>query len=261
MSYISTYTGAQIDTRLSVSHTQGTDAALDIGGENEISAIELTTLKDTTVPAKADKVSGAITDGEIAGLDENGNLKSLGEPSDTFNVDFGTTSGTIAEGNHNHDSDYEPVIAKNNAFNKSFGTGALDVATGNHTHTDLHTHDNKAVLDTITSLSGTIEILTTFSYDDATPMTLFTCPAGKAVFSVNIAISEVFNGTGATLKVGDAGSNDRLMTTSKNNPAVAESYVSTPAHIYSSETAVQMWIVPGAGASTGKGIVVVKRQV
>ena len=63
-----------------------------------------------------------------------------------FNQNFGTTSGTVAEGNHTHDLDYaeighdhdgvyEPAFSKNTAFNKNFGTGADEVARGNHTHT------------------------------------------------------------------------------------------------------------------------------
>jgi len=61
-----------------------------------------------------------------------------------FNKNFGTTSGTVAEGNHthnyapnNHDHEgvYEPVInPKLTAFNKNFGTTGSTVAKGNHTH-------------------------------------------------------------------------------------------------------------------------------
>ncbi len=68
-----------------------------------------------------------------------------------FNKNFGTTSGTVAEGNHNHDLDYadinhdhdgvyEPVISpKYSAFNKNFGTTSGTVAEGNHTHSQYLT--------------------------------------------------------------------------------------------------------------------------
>lgn len=68
-----------------------------------------------------------------------------------FNKNFGSTAGTVAEGNHNHDYDYadinhnhsgvyEPVInPKNTAFNKNFGTTAGTVAEGNHTHSQYLT--------------------------------------------------------------------------------------------------------------------------
>ena len=67
-----------------------------------------------------------------------------------FNKNFGTSSGTVAEGNHNHDGDYadidhlhtgvyEPAFSKNSAFNKNFGTALNDVAQGNHTHSQYLT--------------------------------------------------------------------------------------------------------------------------
>jgi hypothetical protein len=37
--------------------------------------------------------------------------------------------------NHNHNGVYEPVFSKNTAFNKNFGTTAGTVSEGNHTHT------------------------------------------------------------------------------------------------------------------------------
>ena len=69
-----------------------------------------------------------------------------------FNKNFGTSAGTVAEGDHNHDGDYatvdhdhngvyEPVFAKNSAFNKNFGQQAGDVAQGNHTHSQYITDE------------------------------------------------------------------------------------------------------------------------
>lgn len=64
-----------------------------------------------------------------------------------FNKDFGTAAGTVAEGNHNHDGVYEPIIgAKGTAFNKNFGATAGTVAEGNHNHDTVyapivHNHD------------------------------------------------------------------------------------------------------------------------
>jgi len=55
-------------------------------------------------------------------------------------AEFGTTSSTVARGNHNHDGVYEPVInPKLTAFNKNFGTGNGDVARGDHTHSQYLT--------------------------------------------------------------------------------------------------------------------------
>jgi len=52
-------------------------------------------------------------------------------------VDFGTTAGTVAEGNHSHSGIYEPVITKGTAFNKDFGTATGTVSEGNHSHGEI----------------------------------------------------------------------------------------------------------------------------
>lgn len=81
-----------------------------------------------------------------------------------FNKNFGSTSGTVAEGNHTHSgyaltghthseyaaknhthNEYEPKITtKYSAFNKNFGTGYNDCARGDHDHGSMppaaHTH-------------------------------------------------------------------------------------------------------------------------
>ncbi len=105
-------------------------------------------------------------DGEYAGINHlhTGVYEPVISPKRTaFNKNFGTTSGTVAEGNHGHSgyavsghshseyalkththTEYEPKFSKNSAFNKNFGSGYNDVARGDHTHGDgtvgPHTH-------------------------------------------------------------------------------------------------------------------------
>lgn len=45
-----------IEANTSASHAQNTDTSLDLGGINPVTAAQIVTLKDTTVPAKADKL-------------------------------------------------------------------------------------------------------------------------------------------------------------------------------------------------------------
>jgi len=69
---------------------------------------------------------------------------SLYEPKRTingtaYNKNFGTTSGTVAEGDHNHDTKYMPLEAKGTAYNKNFvvdvnAPQADEVPRGNHIH-------------------------------------------------------------------------------------------------------------------------------
>ena len=58
-----------------------------------------------------------------------------------FNKNFGTTAGTVSQGNHSHNEfgTFEPAFAKNSAFNKNFGTANNDVARGDHGHTNYIT--------------------------------------------------------------------------------------------------------------------------
>ena len=96
-------TAAEIKDAVDKKHSQNTDTYLDQGGANEVSASELRTALDTTIPNKADKVSGA-TDGNLASLDSNGNLQDSGvavssvfdTSSDTLdNITDGSTYGKV----------------------------------------------------------------------------------------------------------------------------------------------------------------------
>jgi len=81
--------------------------------------------------------------------DHAGVYEPVISPKNTaFNKDFGTTAGTVSEGNHTHNYSpighdhagvYEPVInPKNSAFNKDFGTASGTVAQGNHNHSGVY---------------------------------------------------------------------------------------------------------------------------
>jgi hypothetical protein len=48
----STNTDTQVSSAVSLKHTQGTDTGLDTGGTNPVTAAQLVTLRDTTVPGK-----------------------------------------------------------------------------------------------------------------------------------------------------------------------------------------------------------------
>jgi hypothetical protein len=110
----------------------------------------------------------------LTGHDHDGVYEPVFTKNTAFNKNFGTSAGTVAEGNHthsqyaltghNHDTDYAPLnhshseyalvghshseyetkFSKNTAFNKDFGTIAGTVAEGNHTHSQyaLNSHDH-----------------------------------------------------------------------------------------------------------------------
>lgn len=103
-----------------------------------------------------------------------------------------------------------------------------------------------------TSASG-IEL--PFAYGDATPAVIATVPANKAAYQATIEITTPFNGVGAQLSIGDSGDSQRLMPTTGNSPGEAGAYHAHPVHVYGGSTAVNLYITPGAGASSGSGIV------
>jgi len=86
-------TVADIKDAVDKKHSQNTDTYLDQGGANQVSASELRTALDTTIPSKADKVSGATTD-NLASLDSNGNLQDSGIAKDDVILKDGSVAFT-----------------------------------------------------------------------------------------------------------------------------------------------------------------------
>ncbi len=116
-----------IEANTAASHTQNSDTMLDEGETNEVTASDLRThlddadkhreIDDTStgtddlwsadkidgeLAAKADKV-GDATDNDIAGLDDDGDLKSLGPFSDLIQLGLPTWEAALSydDGNYN----------------------------------------------------------------------------------------------------------------------------------------------------------------
>lgn len=110
--------------------TGGQGAAMVMSGENW-KLIE---------PEAGDDVWLEYVDGDglyISGIkastvDHSHNYEPQFTKNGAFNKNFGTTVGTVAEGNHAHA--YEPEFSKNTGFNKDFGISAGTVAEGDHSH-------------------------------------------------------------------------------------------------------------------------------
>lgn len=101
--------------------------------------------------------------------------------------------------------------------------------------------------------SGALEI--NFAYGDASPAILTTVPAGKLIYRIGLHIKQPFDGVGAALVIGDSTVNDRLMKADENDPTTVGSNETSPAYAYGSDTVVSLTIIPGAGASTGSGLI------
>jgi hypothetical protein len=126
--------------------------AVFTGGITSIGAGSGISVNPATPTAPVVSINRTTTD---AWYQEKGNYEPAFSKNSAFNKNFGTTSGTVAQGNHTHSeyalsghnhsgvyspvghthTEYEPKFAKNSAFNKNFGGQYTEVARGDHTHT------------------------------------------------------------------------------------------------------------------------------
>jgi len=85
---------------------------------------------------------------------------SIGTKGTAFNKNFGTSSDTVAEGDHTH-SNYMPMEIRNTAYNKNFGKAPGEVAEGNHFHpAEKITYDNTGnILISSSTVQGAINQL------------------------------------------------------------------------------------------------------
>jgi hypothetical protein len=121
------------------------------GGITSIGAGSGISVNNATPAAPVVSVNKTTLD---AWYQEKGNYENAFAKNTAFNKNFGTSAGTVAEGNHghsnyalsnhghgneyaplNHTHPYEPAFTKNSAFNKIFGEGYDNVARGSHAHT------------------------------------------------------------------------------------------------------------------------------
>jgi len=100
-----------------------------------------------------------------------------------------------------------------------------------------------------------------FAWGDASPLNLGTVPADKIVESVSILVTEAFDGTGASLTVGDASDPDGLLIAAENDPTQLGGYESHPGISYGTDTVVQLTINPGSSPSQGQGLVTIRYNI
>lgn len=95
-----------------------------------------------------------------------------------------------------------------------------------------------------------------FAFGDASPKLVFTVSAATTILQVNFVITTPFNGTGAALSVGTAGSPQLLLSTAQVDPYYAAEYETNPNVNVSSS--VLLTITPGAGCTQGAGWIVLQ---
>lgn len=92
-----------------------------------------------------------------------------------------------------------------------------------------------------------------FSYTSGTAL-VFNIPANARVLQTTVSINTPFDDSSATIMVGDAGLNNRLMQAGQNDPTNVQVYVAHNEYQYGSITAINVYV--NAGISTqGVGLV------
>lgn len=105
---------------------------------------------------------------------------------------------------------------------------------------------------------GTGRIKTSFGFGDATPKTITTLPVNTTVLTSQIIITEVFDGANPSLQLGDSTYIDRFLNIPSEGLTNLFEFETNVTHTYTSETGIILTITPGAGASSGKGFVIIE---
>lgn len=92
-----------------------------------------------------------------------------------------------------------------------------------------------------------------FTYSMTTSL-IFNIPSNAKVLQVSIAIQTVFNDASTTIMVGDSSLNNRLLSSSQNDPTELGTYQAHSEYEYSSSTAINIYINSGT-SSQGAGFV------
>lgn len=103
------------------------------------------------------------------------------------------------------------------------------------------------------SSTATGRKVVSFSFGDASPVPVLTLAFAAVGVTTRLVIDTAFDGAGAGIKVGTAGSDDALMAVADNDPTQAAAYETAADLALASGAQVFLTIIPGAGATQGAG--------
>jgi hypothetical protein len=92
-----------------------------------------------------------------------------------------------------------------------------------------------------------------FAFGDATPATVLSLGENLEITWISLQIEEAFDGVGAQIQLGTAASPGLLMDSWQSDPSAALTFEVSPRVELSSGTAIILTIIPGSGASQGRG--------
>lgn len=92
-----------------------------------------------------------------------------------------------------------------------------------------------------------------FAFGDASPATVLLLSEDMEICAISLQVEEAFDGTSATVRLGVSGQAGLLMDTWQSDLATEGVYETSPREELAAGTEIIITIVPGSGASTGRG--------
>ena len=99
----------------------------------------------------------------------------------------------------------------------------------------------------------------TFSWGDASPITMINVPANKTIFKVEVILKTAFNSP-SNLIIGDNIDPGRLFSITNLDLSQVGSYESNPNYTYSVSTNLLLSVTLGGGVTQGNGIILIYIQ-
>jgi hypothetical protein len=110
-------------------------------------------------------------------------------------------------------------------------------------------------LTTLLTVSGGVSLVQfPFSFGDVAQSQITTVTAGKIVKTIEIVVLIAFDGSGFDVSVGDDLDNSRLISSDNIDLGQVITYTTTPAHLYTINTSVNLYLTVNNSTTQGKAI-------
>lgn len=147
------------------------------------------------------------------------------------------------------------ILERNNISSDRRKEGMLVAVISNNTIWQLKNGIENVNWSEFTVASEITEISSSFSWGDSTPVIIYLFTSSKTIRTIQLSIDEIFNGIGASIKIGDNYDDGILMNNNQNIPFELGVYETNPMKSYSIGDKVILTITPGNGASSGSGLI------
>jgi hypothetical protein len=95
-----------------------------------------------------------------------------------------------------------------------------------------------------------------FAFGNASPVMIGTVPTGRYLAEIRVDISQAFDGTGASISIGEIGSPEKYVRADASLISETGIYEHPLSVLMSAANDVFLFITPGVGATTGQGQII-----